>query len=463
MALTAAGDRRLHLWDLASGEELQDLQGHSNTLVTAVAYLPDGARAVSADADGHVILWDLQRGSPIMQADVQAPTIPGWFVNDPPPMNVAVDAAGRVMLTTAGDGTLVQWDLTDAAEVNRFVGPGQIWGMALSPDGKQALSGTWGDGLGITFGDDNAMRLWDTVTGELVREFVGHTAVIIEIDVSDDGQRALTASADGTVRLWDLQTGEVLQTIEAHTGGVFVADFTPDERYALTASVVNHLPDSGVTLWDLQTGEVVRRLREGALATTFAFSEDGRSVYVGGNAAEEAGGIGTGLEKYDLATGELLQRFSVPYCCTGFAIDPDEQFAYLANNVDGVLREWDLTMDEEARTFGIQASIRPRVALSGNGRLLFTSTTENELRIWDVASGEEIRQLASDGYFVGDVVMSEDALLGLSPGAGGGVVLWDFDLPTELEDVQAWIAENRFVREVSCAERALYRIEPLCD
>jgi hypothetical protein len=37
------------------------------------------------------------------------------------------------------------------------------------------------------------------------------------------------------------------------------------------------------------------------------------------------------------------------------------------------------------------------------------------------------------------------------------------DLPIEIEDIKDWIAENRYVRELSCEERLRYSIEPLCD
>jgi hypothetical protein len=40
-------------------------------------------------------------------------------------------------------------------------------------------------------------------------------------------------------------------------------------------------------------------------------------------------------------------------------------------------------------------------------------------------------------------------------GAGGGEWLPD--------EVLAWIGDNRYVRELTCAERTLYRIVPACE
>ncbi len=55
-ALSASEDHTLKLWDLASGQELATLSGHSD-YVTAVVDLPDGERALSASEDHTLKLW----------------------------------------------------------------------------------------------------------------------------------------------------------------------------------------------------------------------------------------------------------------------------------------------------------------------------------------------------------------------------------------------------------------------
>ena len=58
--LSASPDKTLRLWDLASGECLRVLEGHSGS-VYHVAALPD-ERALSASWDNTLRLWDLTRG-----------------------------------------------------------------------------------------------------------------------------------------------------------------------------------------------------------------------------------------------------------------------------------------------------------------------------------------------------------------------------------------------------------------
>ena len=53
-------DDTLRLWDLASGDTLRVLQGHSGKVTHVVAL--DGERALSASYDDTLRLWDLATG-----------------------------------------------------------------------------------------------------------------------------------------------------------------------------------------------------------------------------------------------------------------------------------------------------------------------------------------------------------------------------------------------------------------
>jgi WD40 repeat protein len=85
------------------------------------------------------------------------------------------------------------------------------------------------------------------------------------------------------------------------------------------------------------------------------------------------------------------------------------------------------------------------------------------LSLWDLESGQEIRRFEADGFCCFDIDMSPDGTMAISPGGGGTAILWDLTLPVEAEDVRDWIDQNRYVRDLSCEERELYRIEPLCE
>ena len=48
------------------------------------------------------------------------------------------------------------------------------------------------------------MHVWDSRTGDLVRSFRGHRALVNCLAFSPDGRRLYSGSRDTTVKVWDL-------------------------------------------------------------------------------------------------------------------------------------------------------------------------------------------------------------------------------------------------------------------
>ena len=59
--VTASGDKTARLWDAASGQELQVLRGHEDS-VNSAQFSPDGKTVVTASEDKTARLWDVASG-----------------------------------------------------------------------------------------------------------------------------------------------------------------------------------------------------------------------------------------------------------------------------------------------------------------------------------------------------------------------------------------------------------------
>ncbi len=78
---------------------------------------------------------------------------------------------------------------------------------------------------------------------------------------------------------------------------------------------------------------------------------------------------------------------------------------------------------------------------------------------WDVASGEALRRYPSTGW---EFAVSPDGRSLFVPGIAPDNAIYQFRIDTAAE-LLAWTLENRYIRDLTCAERALYQIEPLCE
>jgi WD40 repeat protein len=83
--------------------------------------------------------------------------------------------------------------------------------------------------------------------------------------------------------------------------------------------------------------------------------------------------------------------------------------------------------------------------------------------LWDLETGELIRRFKDPHTgAVFDSAMSPDGRTGLVGSSAQTIIQWQLAAPS-LDELLDWVAANRYVRELTCEERDLYRIEPLCE
>ncbi len=130
----------------------------------------------------------------------------------------ALSADGRRAFVTAEAGVAAVVELDgEGARISRRierVGIGDVWGIAITPDGRRGILGS-ADGKLAVFDLDSGARL-----GMLG---AGHESWASAMEVSADGRLLVTGGNDQTVRIWDLETFEerlLQRPDEGHVGRV---------------------------------------------------------------------------------------------------------------------------------------------------------------------------------------------------------------------------------------------------
>src|SRR6516225_5144916 len=142
---------------------------------------------------------------------------------------------------------------------------GPVRALAISPDGTQAVSGSFdtsairwslpknaaeqvlrfhdgavnaaaflADGRIATSGEDARIAIWTPGAPQPSMVLAGHTAPVVALSVSPDGTTLASASWDHTARLWPL-AGGAPRVIEGHAQNVNGVAFAPDGRALITA------------------------------------------------------------------------------------------------------------------------------------------------------------------------------------------------------------------------------------
>ena len=283
-------------------------------------------------------------------------------------IGLAVSPDGRLALTGSQDDTLKVWEIATGREVRTIPGR-SLWigRVAFSPDGRLAISGA----------KDKMPKIWEVATGRRLHILLGHDKRALPVTFSPDGRLALTGSNDKTLKLWDVATGREVRSLRGHEKNVISVDFSPDGRLALSGS-----EDKTLKLWDVATGRELRTLtgHDGPIIAG-VFSPDARRVL--------SGSFDKTLKLWDVATGRLLRTFTGHGDIVfSVAFSPDGRLA-ISGSKDKTLKLWEVRTGRELRTLRGHAKDVFGVVFTPDGRLALSSSKDQTIKVWEIFAGRE--------------------------------------------------------------------------
>jgi WD40 repeat protein len=126
------GNYPVKFWDIATGNELTSLKGHTD-LVRSLVFSPDGKKLATAGNEGTIRLWDLTENKELATLNTQ--TSRGFI------SSLEFTPDGKRVISAHQNGLVVIWDVDSANEISETVvqqGKDPFYGfnMSLSRDGK---------------------------------------------------------------------------------------------------------------------------------------------------------------------------------------------------------------------------------------------------------------------------------------------------------------------------------------
>jgi WD40 repeat protein len=265
---------------------------------------------------------------------------------------------------------------------------------------------------------------------------------VYSVALAPDGQTALLGANmnNQRVQLWDVTSGEVKQSYGMI--GIFVA-ISPSGRQAACSEHLKSL----VTYFNLEDGEPIRQFKHTAMVMFVEFSGDGSRLLSG--ARDKTATV------FDVNTGNALARFKHAQPLTNGALSPDGRTVAIASD-DNKLHLWDVASGHQIREIQHPALVRG-IAFSPDGRQIMTGTggaplddpttqrvavsQDNSLRLWDVATGNPIREMKGHEHAISSIAFSPDGRRVVSGSFDKTLRLWDVERGQELSRVsgQSWI------------------------
>ncbi len=234
-----------------------------------------------------------------------------------------------------------------------------VLSVEFSPDGNTIASGSV----------DDTLRLWSVSQARLIRTMQGHPFPIGQVEFSPNGVNLFTGSTDGIIRIWQVSSGVFVRSLAGHNGRITGLDISKDGKW-----LVSSAEDFTVRIWRLPNGAPVQVIDEGmAEITCVAFTPDSQAVVWG-----EIDGT---IRERTLRGSWLLNLKNTSQAVSSLDISPDGELL-AAGYADGLVRIWRMQAGELLQTLGESQAGVTALVFSPDGSWLVSASNDHTLSLW---------------------------------------------------------------------------------
>ena len=283
---------------------------------------------------------------------------------------VAIGSDGQTAISGSFDTSAIRWSLTrNAAEQVLRFHDSAVNAVAIIDAERQA-----------TGGEDGKIAIWRN--GNPVPEHIleGHTAPIVSLAISPDGNTIASASWDRSIRLSPLSGGGA-RVLNGHDQNVNGVAFSRDGKSLVSASY-----DATIRIWPLDHGEPTVVTLPTPL-NAVAVSPDGEIVAGGADGRVYLLGLdGKQRGEIQVADSPIIS----------VAVSPDGSLIAAAS-IRGSVGIIDRKDRKILRTLVGPGLPVWSVAFFGDNKTLLTGGTDRLVRRWDALTGDQLGSAVANG------------------------------------------------------------------
>ena len=390
---------RVHLIDLKTGKHVRALQRH-DTSIESIAFSSDGQLIAAGSR----------------YSTVRVSTIEGRLLHSFPAKrrNIRVtfskDDAYLMALFDPGDNTVDRsiriWNLTTGEVQREFPNP-KVLSADWSPTGEEVI---------VAVTHDYSLTMIDPESGERLGRFMAaepHPKEVSCFAFRRDGKRLVGADVEGNVHRW-VYDAAAWRARSITTPQESLGSFTVHDGKISSVSVSNQgaivsvCDDGNIALLTPDTSAVTRLTQRNDAVECVTVCANAETVYTSGlDGKIRRWNIGQGV-------GEVLcEAGNTPI--TAISVSADQSVLATIDAVGKIL-VFDAQSGELLWSPPVEVqteysySLKPRLALSADGRLLAAASVNDVLRVWNVPAKKLVMtmsqinihgvDLSPDGRFV---------------------------------------------------------------
>ncbi|KAL4868127.1 hypothetical protein BDV12DRAFT_170111 [Aspergillus spectabilis] len=367
---TAGYDHTIRFWEALSGICSRTIQ-HPDSQVNRLCITPD-KRYLAAGGHNNVKLYDIKstNPNPVMTFEGHTNNITG----------VAFHCEGKWMVTSSEDGTVKVWDTRTGSLQRNYAHKAPVNDVVIHPNQGELISG---DRAGI-------VRVWDLGESVCTHQLIPEEDVAVHsVSVASDGSLLCAGNKKGNVYIWRMiQEAEVTRivpicTFQAHKDYLTRVLLSPDVKHLATCSA-----DHTAKVWNLDFDYPPAKMAIAAAARSKAMSPPAAEVKPASPSPVPSDSQSSSMQF------EKDRADSIPFHILNGQPPPmtEEPLPPFPIQPDGP------PMDSNTGTLFLETTLANHqrwvwdCAFSADSAYLVTVSSDHYARLWELASGQIIRQ-----------------------------------------------------------------------
>lgn len=360
------------MYDATNYKAVSFLSGHTGS-VNCISFSPNGEILASGSSDKTVRLWDIKTGMEKKKL-LGHPHAINSVAFSPDGKTIASANSGFYGGERVFEVTVRLWDISTGEVKHTFTEfSGEVNCLAFSSDGHTLATG---EGL-----PDNAIRLWNTDTGNLIKSTKSKIGIIYQLFFIQNNN--LISMGDyKIVQAWDGSTLKPLDLLSDQIGQVIDLELSIDEKTLVSSS-----QDKIIRIWDINTGRIKHKFSIYNRTINISLSADHKYLVT-----KDFGNV---LGVWEIETGLLIHTikgFTSPIRSIALASDDNT----IATAGFKVVEIWHVSTGNKIHTLTGHDNYVDSVTFNSDSSVLASGSFDTTIRLWDVVTGVSLHMLTQD-------------------------------------------------------------------
>jgi WD40 repeat protein/serine/threonine protein kinase len=398
---TGYTEAMIRLFDALSGSPAGQLIGH-NSWVSSLRFCKDGRRLVSTSGDQTVRVWDVPSQRALLNLKGHSAEV--WCV--------ALTPDGQSAVSGSKDGALLGWDL-------RRQSRGEA--LTILPEALSSVEFSADNRFFYGVDTNTAVSVWDARSLRKVGRLRAAGTNVTRVLSSRDGKWLVAGTRTGEIRVIDAATRLDVTNLHGHAAWAVPVGFLSGEATLVTVDAKGVINQWEMASWHMRWSAT---FSGGMLPeeTTLSDAPNTGFLLLCPSGRERMGWLS--WWKISNSREEALFRAHKNNSVMGSAISPDGQLLATVA-ADSEVKLWSVATHAPAGLLRGLLLGAHSVAFSPDGDRLASGSTEGEaVKLWDLATQQEVVTLAGGGSLFVFTRFSPDGNMIVSINNDERVHLW---------------------------------------